>query len=113
MSICRASLMALTLVAAIAALVWNANPALPNIGVESILKASCFRAGGAVWTPYFGFGMPDAESGLCTFCKNFCTYCNRPESIGPIEWKIVPYRAPLILSHNNGQKMLLYSHSLN
>ena len=49
------------IVASVAALVWNANPALPNTMVEWILKASCFRAGGALWTPYFGYGMPNAE----------------------------------------------------
>ncbi len=47
--------------AAVAALVWNANPALPNVAVESILKASCFKAGAAPWTPYYGYGMPDAN----------------------------------------------------
>lgn len=49
------------IVASVAALVWNANPALPNTWVEHILKLSCFRAGGAAWTPYYGFGMPNAE----------------------------------------------------
>jgi subtilisin family serine protease len=49
------------IVAGIAALVWNANPALPNVAVEGILKASCFKAGGLGWTPYYGYGMPDAD----------------------------------------------------
>lgn len=49
------------IVASVAALIWNANPALPNVAVESILKASCFKAGNAPWTPYYGFGMPDAN----------------------------------------------------
>lgn len=48
------------IVASIAALVWNANPGLPNTTVEAILKASCFTAGSASWTPYFGYGMPNA-----------------------------------------------------
>lgn len=52
------------IVAGIAALVWNANPSLPNFAVESILKASCFKAGGAAWTPYFGYGMPDASKAV-------------------------------------------------
>lgn len=52
------------IVASIAALVWNANPALPNIAVETILKASCFKAGSAPWTPYYGFGMPDASKAV-------------------------------------------------
>ncbi len=52
------------IVASIAALVWNANPGLPNLAVESILKASCFKAGSAPWTPYYGFGMPDAEKAV-------------------------------------------------
>ena len=52
------------IVASIAALVWNANPALPNFAVESILKASCFKAGSAPWTPYYGFGMPDASKAV-------------------------------------------------
>ncbi len=49
------------IVASIAALVWNRNPALPNFAVQNILKASCFKAGNAPWTPYYGFGMPDAS----------------------------------------------------
>lgn len=52
------------IVAGIAALVWNANPALPNFMVENILKASCFKAGSSPWTPYFGFGMPDASKAV-------------------------------------------------
>jgi thermitase len=52
------------IVASIAALVWNANPGLPNVAVETILKASCFKAGAAPWTPYFGFGMPDASKAV-------------------------------------------------
>lgn len=50
------------IVAATAALIWNANPALPNTWVEHILKASCLKTnGGALWTPYYGYGMPDAK----------------------------------------------------
>jgi thermitase len=52
------------IVASIAALIWNANPGLPNFAVESILKASCFRAGSSPWTPYYGFGMPDASAAV-------------------------------------------------
>lgn len=52
------------IVASVAALVWNANPALPNFMVENILKASCFKAGAAPWTPYYGFGMPDASKAV-------------------------------------------------
>lgn len=49
--------------AAIAALVWSANPGLSNVQVETIMKASCNQAGGG-WNPYFGFGMPDAEKAV-------------------------------------------------
>lgn len=52
------------IVAGIAALIWNANPVLPNTWVEHILKASCTRAGGAMWTPYYGYGMPNAEKAV-------------------------------------------------
>ncbi len=52
------------IVASIAALVWNANPGLPNVWVEHILKASCTRAGGLLWTPYYGYGMPNAEKAV-------------------------------------------------
>lgn len=52
------------IVAGIAALVWSANPVLPNVAVQSILKASCFKAGAAPWTPYYGFGMPDANKAV-------------------------------------------------
>jgi len=52
------------IVASVAALVWNANPALPNVAVENILKASCFRPAGSAWTPYFGLGMPNADAAV-------------------------------------------------
>ncbi len=52
------------IVAGVAALVWNANPGLPNFAVENILRASCFKAGNAPWTPYYGFGMPDASKAV-------------------------------------------------
>ncbi len=52
------------IVASVAALIWNANPTLPNVMVESILKASCFKAGSSAWTPYFGYGMPDASKAV-------------------------------------------------
>jgi len=52
------------IVASIAALVWNANPGLSNTQVENILKASCSKAGSANWTPYFGYGMPDAAQAV-------------------------------------------------
>lgn len=52
------------IVASVAALVWNANPGLPNFAVENILRASCFKAGSAPWTPYYGFGMPDASKAV-------------------------------------------------
>lgn len=50
--------------AAVAALIWNANPMLPNVAVEGILKASCFKAGSLPWTPYYGYGMPDANKAV-------------------------------------------------
>lgn len=52
------------IVAAEAAMVWNANPALTNRGVEAVLKASCYHASSAAWTPYFGYGMPDAQKAV-------------------------------------------------
>jgi thermitase len=46
--------------AGIAALVWSANPGLSNSQVESIMKTTALRTSGGGWTPFFGFGMPDA-----------------------------------------------------
>lgn len=46
--------------AGIAALVWRANPSLNNTQVETIMKATAVRTSGGGWTPFFGFGMPDA-----------------------------------------------------
>jgi len=51
-------------VAGIAALIWNANPALPNVWVEHILKASAIKAGSSPWTHYYGYGMPDARKAV-------------------------------------------------
>lgn len=48
------------IVAAEAALVWSKNPALPNVAVEQILRASCVNSTPG-WNPYYGWGMPDAE----------------------------------------------------
>jgi thermitase len=47
--------------ASVAALVCAANPALPNIAVENILKASCINVSGSALNMYYGYGMPDAE----------------------------------------------------
>lgn len=53
------------IVAGTAALIWNANPALPNVWVEHILKVSCLKtSGGVLWTPYYGYGMPDARAAV-------------------------------------------------
>lgn len=46
--------------AGIAALVWRANPGLSNTQVESIMRATAVRTPSGGWTPFFGFGMPDA-----------------------------------------------------
>jgi thermitase len=51
------------IVAAVAALILSRNPALPNVAVESILKASCKNSAPG-WNPYFGWGMPDAKTAV-------------------------------------------------
>lgn len=50
--------------AAVAAMVWSANPALRNTQVEQILAQTCFKAGTATWTQWFGYGMPNAEAAV-------------------------------------------------
>jgi len=62
--------------AGVAALVWGANPGLRNYQVESIMKASCKQLGitpqpvgnqnqgGPVWSPFFGYGLPDADQAV-------------------------------------------------
>lgn len=50
--------------ASIAALVWNTNPGLSNVGVNAIMQASCSKAGSLPWTPYYGYGMPDAQKAV-------------------------------------------------
>lgn len=47
--------------ASVAALVMSANPGLPNVAVEQILKASCVNITGSPLNVYYGYGMPDAE----------------------------------------------------
>ncbi|HMX46361.1 MAG TPA: S8 family serine peptidase, partial [Candidatus Obscuribacter sp.] len=56
------------IVAAVASLILSKNPALPNVAVEGILKASCVNSTPG-WNPYFGWGMPDAKKAvdLATF----------------------------------------------
>lgn len=51
------------IVAAVAALIISKNPALPNVAVESILKASCKNSAPG-WNPYFGWGLPDAKKAV-------------------------------------------------
>jgi thermitase len=60
------------IVAAIAALVWSANPGLSNYQVDGILKASC--AGTVVLqdqAKYYGNGMPDANIAVNLAAGNF------------------------------------------
>lgn len=52
------------LAAGVAALVWGANPGLRNTDVERILAETCYKAGNQSWTPYYGFGMPNAEAAV-------------------------------------------------
>ncbi len=52
------------LAAGVAALVWGANPGLRNTDIERILVETCYKAGGQAWTPYYGFGMPNAEAAV-------------------------------------------------
>jgi thermitase len=48
------------IVAAEAALIISRNPALPNVAVENILRASCVNIQGSPFNMYYGWGMPDA-----------------------------------------------------
>jgi subtilisin family serine protease len=51
--------------ASVAALIWGANPNLKNTDVERVLINTTTRASnGAQWTPYFGYGMPDAYKAI-------------------------------------------------
>lgn len=52
------------LVAAVAAMVLGANPSLRNTQVESILRSTCYKAGTASRTEWYGYGMPNAEAAL-------------------------------------------------
>lgn len=52
------------LVASIAALLWGARPGLRNSDVENILRNTCYKAGSASWTKWYGYGMPNAEAAL-------------------------------------------------
>lgn len=46
--------------AAVAALIWRANPGLSNNQVVQIMRDTAVRTRSGAWTPFFGFGMPDA-----------------------------------------------------
>lgn len=50
--------------AAVAALVWGANPGLRNTDVERILINTCYKAGTAYRTSWYGYGMPNAERAI-------------------------------------------------
>ncbi|HEY9869744.1 MAG TPA: S8 family serine peptidase [Candidatus Obscuribacterales bacterium] len=51
--------------AAVAALVWGANPGLRNTQVEQILINSCTKPGSPIYhAEYYGYGMPDAEKAV-------------------------------------------------
>lgn len=50
--------------AAVAAMVWGANPRLTNTQVEQILVQTCYKAGTYNWTPWYGFGMPNAQAAV-------------------------------------------------
>ncbi len=52
------------IVAAVAALVWGANPSLRNTSVEAILINTCYKAGSQSWTPYYGYGLPNAQAAV-------------------------------------------------
>lgn len=52
------------LVASVAAMVWGANPSLTNRQVEAILRDTCYKAGTASWTQWYGYGMPNAEAAV-------------------------------------------------
>lgn len=52
------------LVAAVAAMVLGANPSLRNTQVEGILRSTCYKAGTASRTEWYGYGMPNAEAAL-------------------------------------------------
>lgn len=51
------------IVAGVAALILSKNPALPNVAVEAILKASCKNSTPG-WNPYYGWGMPDCKKAI-------------------------------------------------
>ncbi|MBI4533029.1 MAG: S8 family serine peptidase [Candidatus Melainabacteria bacterium] len=52
------------LCASVAALVWGARPGLRNTDVENILRSTCYTVPGYAWTPYYGYGMPNAEAAV-------------------------------------------------
>jgi thermitase len=52
------------LAASVAALIWGANPGLKNRDVENILIRTCYKANGQSWTPYYGYGLPNAEAAV-------------------------------------------------
>lgn len=52
------------LAASVAAMVLGANPSMRNTQVESILRSTCYKAGTATRTEWYGYGMPNAEAAL-------------------------------------------------
>ncbi len=52
------------LAASVAAMVLGANPSLSNTQVESILRNTCYKAGTATRTEWYGYGMPNAEAAV-------------------------------------------------
>ncbi len=52
------------LAASVAAMILGANPSLRNTQVEGILRSTCYKAGTATRTEWYGYGMPNAEAAL-------------------------------------------------
>jgi subtilisin family serine protease len=50
--------------AAIAALIWDANPGLSNNQVIQIMKSTAVPSSSGHWNQFFGFGMPDANAAV-------------------------------------------------
>ncbi len=96
-------------VSGLAALIWSLNPALSNVQVESIIKATAQDLGAAGRDVYYGFGRINARAALeatapsLTSDQTALTFVARPESAvfsgtvtigngamyGSLEWSVV------------------------
>lgn len=64
MSVVSGTSFSAPIVSAVAAMILGRKPALKNTDIERILVQTRYKAGGQEYTPYYGFGLPNAHAAV-------------------------------------------------